>query len=525
MKNLITVDDLFGQIKSKIKPVWVCAFLGCVIAGFLIHLYPMTNHFLNNDSLWNQYSDQDIIASGRQFLTYACSIGSYYDLHWLNGVLSLLYLGITAVMLVEIFGIKDKVFAAIAGILLVSFPSFVATYSYAYTVDGYMLAVLLATLAYLLTKKYKWGFLPGMVCMGVSLGIYQAYFSWTILLCIMGMLLEILREDNMKKILVHGMKCLGMGLGGYVFYVITLKLMLLLKGAEVSGYQGSDRVLGYSLSLLPKGLLSAGRSFGSFLFVSNVLTANIFMKVALVILIAVAVGLFGYLFIKRKAYRQGGKILLVAVLCVMIPFGANLINIMNPDVYFHLLMRYPWVIFFLFVPVLLEEGLPELKSASGKMKKLFAQGVLWGGTLALVVMIFCFAVNGNIAYFSLNERYEKSYALALRMLDRMEEHPDYTPGMTVAVLGGFPNKDIFPTTDNARWMLRGYFGDYGEYVIDSTDKYAAFWARYMGVTVNYLTTPEELELVKTKEFEEMGLFPAEDCIRKVGDVLIIKINE
>ena len=157
-------------------------------------------------------------------------------------------------------------------------------------------------------------------------------------------------------------------------------------------------------------------------------------------------------------------------------------------------------------------------------KKKIAAGVLWAVTGATVVMAFCFMVNGNIAYFNLNERYEKSYAYALRIADRLEAQPEYQMGDKVAVLGGFPDEEYYPSTDITKDVLKDYFGAGGDLVINSTDKYATFMERYLNVTIVQASAQESDVLTMHPEFMEMPVFPKEGSIRKVEDVWIIKIN-
>lgn len=515
---MINADDLWNRIKQHIKPEWKSAFFATVIAGFLMHLYPMTHHFLTYDSLWNQFSNQDMIASGRQFLMYACGISSFFDLPWVNGVLSIFYLGITAIVITEAFELKDRFFAALGGILLVSFPAIVSTFCYAYTIDGYMLALLCSALAYLVTRKYKWGFIPGIILVGFSLGVYQAYYSFTILLCILGLLKDVLTKEKTKELLGKIPAYLGMGIGGYAFYVITLKIMLALKDAEISGYQGTDKILAFSVADIPRGLFAALKSFGSFALRSNVLTANPFMTVAFVLLILAAVGIYLSLFIRRKCYRSFLKIAMVLALCICIPFGTTMVLILSPDAFFHLLMRYPWVLFFIFVPVLCQEFFREF---DGKRIAVVTAVTV---SIATGIMIFSFAVNGNIAYFNLNERYEKSYAYCIRLADRLEETEGYETGDKVAVIGGFPKAEYYPSTDITAEVLEGYFGAGGDLVVNSTDKYAAFFERFLNVTITQATYEEEAAMIENAEFLEMECFPKEGCIKEIDGIYVIKIN-
>ncbi len=513
-------DDIWNKIKQNCKPQWITAFAACFVIGLLTYGFFMANRFLTYDSLWNIHWNQDMITSGRQFLTYACSISSDYDLPWLNGVLAIFYLAVTSVLLVEIFEIRGHIAAALAAGLLVTFPSVTSTFCYSYTVDGYMLAVLLITLAFYLTQRQKRGFLPGAVLVGISLGIYQAYLSYLMILCILTLLLLILKEQNVKALAIRIGKYAVMGAGGYAFYLISLKLMLAVKGVSLSGYQGVDQLNSFSFSELPAGLQSAWKSFEQFARYENVLTTTSAMTFAFVALALLGVGMYAYLFLREKTRKRWLMVISAVVLVIAIPFCATVINVISPQTHHHLLMRNAWSLFFIFVVVLMERCAGYATSREQKVKGALSLAVM----LCSALLILEFGKMANIAGFNMQERYEKNYGLALRIVEQLEETPGYEHGMKVAILGGEPDESIFPSTDITGEDLVGYFGVAGDYSLNSTEKFATFMSHFLNVTITTIEYEEELELAGSPEFQEMEKFPYEGCIRRIGDVWVVKLN-
>ena len=226
---------------QRIEPQHKAAFFGSLFLGLICHMTVMTHNYLTYDSLWNLYSDQNMISSGRQFLQYFCAPTSYFNLPWLNGLVAIFFLSLTAVLVVSLLSIKNKPIAFLAGGLLATFPAITGTFSYAYTIDGYMIALFFAALSVYLTKKLKWGFFAGIILLGLSIGVYQSYYSVAILLAVFVLLLDLLEEKVEKKeFLKNCLRLAGMGIGAYAFYVLTLKVMLKLTDSSLSGYQGSD---------------------------------------------------------------------------------------------------------------------------------------------------------------------------------------------------------------------------------------------------------------------------------------------
>lgn len=507
-------DDCFKGMMNKFSKAEKYAFISCMVAGLLTHMYAMTNNFLNFDSMWNIYSSQDMISSGRQFLTYACGISSYFDLPWINGVLAIFWLALASVVLVRIFKIDNVLAGAMTGIVLVTFPAVTSTFFYSYTVDGYMLAVFLAVLSVYLAEKYKWGFIPSIFILGFSIGVYQAYFSLAIVLCMLLLLMRLLEEDA-KPLLVKAAKFVAMGVGAYIFYLVTLKIMLAVKGAEMSGYQGSDAVNGVSLSVVGKGLKSAFTSFKSFILYENVLTTFDYMKWVFLFIAFAAAAAYIYLVIKRKSYKCPIKVAGGVIIIAMLPFATSLVAIISPNITFHLIMRMPFVLYFVFAVAIMEEFKKEAPKC-----KLLSKAAL----LATALLVWGFVLTANIGYFNMNERYEKTYATCVRIVDRLEQTPGYHTGDKVALLGGVLDSENYPETDITKEYLSGYFGVSGDLCINSSEKFAEFISHFLNVTITTIPLEEEIDLTQNEEFLNMHNFPAEDSIQKIGDVWVIRIN-
>ncbi len=520
MEETFVVDKFIGRIKETVKPQWKAAFLGCFIIGVLTFGYTITNHFLTYDSMWNLVSDQDMITSGRQFLTYACGISTDYDLPWLNGILAIFYMSVASVIVVESLGIKSKTLAVLAGGILVTFPSMASTFCYTYTIDGYMLAVLLAAAAFLLTDRKKWGFVGGMVLLGISLGIYQAYFSFTILLCILKLLLNILEGEKIKNILIKALKYISMGVGSYIFYYVTLQIMLKIKGQQLSMYQGINNLESFSLKDIPAGVIGAIKEFFSFLRSPGALSTTNLMYLATILLIGLGVGIYLWAFVKAKLDNKGLRVLFVLLLLAATPVGVTLVYVMAPNMYFHLLMRLPWALFFVFVLALAEKNPNGEKSFLRKTKSVLSSAIC----ILAVALISQFAITANVVSFNMEERYEKTYALCLRILDRLEQTEGYNTYEKIAFIGGGVDESLYPYTDLTSGYLKGYFGAEGVLCVNDSEKFDNFFYHYLNVTLATASQEEELMLIQTEEFKQMENFPGKNSIKKIGDIWVVKLN-
>ena len=188
--------------EKKVKKEYRFAFASTFVITLLMHMYKFVNTLPNHDSIYNYYSDQNMTASGRWALAQACLLSSYHDLPWINGILSCLYIALTVVVIVAIFKLKNPVLIGLTGALLAAAPSMTETFFYMFTADGYMLAMLLATLAVYFsrieeTKKSR--LVLSGVCVCVTCGIYQAYVSFALLLAVTYFMDVLLQNKYEKK--------------------------------------------------------------------------------------------------------------------------------------------------------------------------------------------------------------------------------------------------------------------------------------------------------------------------------------
>ena len=163
------------------------------------------------------YHDQDTIYSGRWFLKYAGALSSYFYLHYLNGFLSIVYISCTTVLVVRLLKIKHLCLGILMGALIGTYPSVACTFTYMYTADAYMLSMLLATIAVYCMVSGDWrkGAL-GSMALGFSMGIYQAYLSFAlVLLCLWMLRLALLKIKTTLKTVVSILGYLALG-GGSV---------------------------------------------------------------------------------------------------------------------------------------------------------------------------------------------------------------------------------------------------------------------------------------------------------------------
>lgn len=481
-------------------------FFTAVVLGILTHLPMMLSDIPNHDGLASIYFDQNMITSGRWFLTVACGFSSFYSLPWLIGVISVLLLAVTAVILVEVLEVKKtSVKVMIAG-LLVTYPVLASTFAYVFTMDGYMLSLLLAVLSVYLVSKGKYGFVVGGILLAFSMGTYQAYLPVCILLCLYKVVLAFLEEKDIKKNIKTVFKYLFMGIIGVGLYYIILQVLLFLQHKELASYQGINEMTGFSFSSIA-GLYT---DFVDFIVTGKVLFNNVFSVAALGILII----FFGITFIRvvcqKKLYKVLWFYIILVALILMIPVAANVILLISPDVMYHTLMRYQYVIFLMILLAFVD------RYGENYFPKTWMLLILASG-----ILIFNYVVTDNIAYSNLQKKYEKTYAYCLRLADRMEQTEGYYQGIPVAMIGVVSDTE-YPVTDVTQEVTGKLLGIYGDYLVYTGENYKAFFKNYLGITINLVPGEKMFDIYNSKEYWEMDSFPAKDSMKVVDGILYIK---
>lgn len=410
--------ELLKESKTKIKTTWRIAFVSALVLGLLIHLPVMLSDIPNHDGLSSMYFDQNMITSGRWFLTVACGFSSYFTIPWVIGLIGLIWLGLTTAVLTEVLELTDPVTITVVSGLLVSFPALASTFAYVFTMDGYMMALFLAILAVLFTKKQKKGWLAGAVCLAFSMGIYQAYLPFAILLCVYVILLFFMEEKGWKTKAFYVLRYLGMGVAGAALYYVILQILLKLQGKVLDTYQGINSMeqggSGLGLFATIRGMYV---DFLAFTVHGNVLVNNIFSFTACAALVLLVAYLLVRSMLRRKWWKNPAFFVIMILLGISMPLLTNVILLISPNLTYHLLMRYQWVLYLILMTAFADRYTAEESRTDVVLQ--------WAALCAAVVLVFDYGISDNIGYSNLEKKYEKTYAYCVRLLDRIEQTEGY----------------------------------------------------------------------------------------------------
>lgn len=507
-------DKLFQKLnRDTLKKEWKVSFLAAFCIGLVIHMPVLLADIPNHDGLSSMYFDQNMITSGRWFLMVACGFSSFYTIPWLIGMLGLIFLSFAAAAMTELLEVRKMWAAVLIGGLLVSFPALASTFAYVFTMDGYMMGLLLAVVAVLLTKKYRLGFIFGGLCLAFSIGIYQAYLPFAMILSVYAILMTAADAADTKEKIKKTMRYLYMGVIGVSAYYVILQILLKIQGKELDTYQGIN---GMASGAAARGFFSVLKEiyhdFFAFALKGNVIFHNVPSLAACCALVLLTLIALLCLVRDRKWWKNPVIFVIMILTLGMIPLITNVILIISPGVTYHLLMRYQYVLFLV--------GMVAFISGSSEGKKFFAE-MEWVALGAAFVLVFHYAVTDNIAYSNLEKRYEKTYAYCIRLLDRIEQTEGYYPGIPIAMIGRVSDEQ-YPDTDISLPVTSNMIGLYGDSLLYTADNYREFIRHYLGASLNIQPASAMEEIYYTEEYKAMESFPGESSIRIIDGVMYVK---
>lgn len=541
-------EGLIRLYQNKVKKEWRIAFISAIIIGLLVHFYKFTNYFPNHDGLFNFWSTQNMVASGRWFLAPACALSSCFDLPWIIGMFSVLFMALTAVLICEIFEMKNPCLIVLSSGLLVSFPAITETMFFEFTADGYMLAMLLGTVAVYLTRMPKgvhWkSGLAAAGCICLTCAIYQAYVSFAFVLAVCCFLWELLenRQENSAYWKWIGYQVVVYA-GGLALYYGIWQLIMKLSGITPASYEGISTMGTLGVGSILAAAKKSVTSFVWFFLERNPLKYGFSVYSVLGILFLAALGIaFFMVFCSGKLWKRPLTAALFLLCILSLPFGCYLCYFISPGVEYFTRMLQSIVILYILLGVLWERW--------GR----------WRGKnlvmLLLAGVILNNAVTANVCYAYLNLCHEQSIATAAELSTRIHLEDDGT-AQNVAFIGSIGgNWEVTEeeTMDPSKLGTLGPLKTVNYSLLSDRDLIVLFLDRYLDFTLEYYRTNdvqlpvyrfsqnaptvnnfefrfpiadnETVEaLTATQAYQQMGLWPGRNSVRKIGDTIVVRFSD
>lgn len=522
-KKLIRGDTenyiLFPKISLKL-------FAVVLALGYGIHSFRITQMINTADDvsvLMKGYGGGTTFGRwGLDFLgfrvNYKWIIGSF-NLPAFDGIMTLIFLSLSACIILELFNLRNSRLGILFAVIFVAYPVCSATLLYMFTAAYYGLSCFLAVLAAWCLKigKKLYGCLA-IICIALSLGLYQAYFPLTATLCLFLVLDYFLSQhSDIKSGLQMGlyyvlMMCMGLGL-----YFVILNNRLKNLGAELTDYQNLNSMGQIQIQEIPRLLMRCYKVFLQFSseIYHSINTLSIIRKGILVLFVlCVVLGLWGICQQKKLSNR-----IMIVLLMALTPIAVNLIEIMCSRSDIYVLMVYSTV-FIYFLPLILIKRIQVGNGISGFVLKFFS--LLLGAFFIVLILGYSWHANWNYVALEYMNRETESYMTTL--VTRIKSVENYRDEYSVLFVGERSFSDqqfVNPYSAYHEY----YFNEHQQNYLINAFSWKDALSAYTGFT--FTSPPEQKceEIYALQQFQEMNCYPDDGSISVIDEVIVVKIAE
>lgn len=505
---------------NKCKKEWKIAFFSAILIALLVHLYKFTNALPNHDTLYNYFRTRNRVDLGRWFLCAGSLLTSDFSLPWFNAIATVFFFGMTMVALVEVFQVKNPVLICLMSGLLVAYPATTGTLLYQYTADVYALGMFLSCLSVALTlpkseqprRTVVIKTAAAVLLLTLSIGIYQSYLSFALVLSLSFFILGQLRNNMtgaMRKKWIVGQIVLYVC--GVALYYTIWKVFQAFSSVAANDYQGIAEI-GLSFSTILSGLKHTALQTALLFVDHNPVRYGITpygvinMLFLILALVTICISIM-----KTRIYKRKSSFVLVLLALVAIPVAVFVWYFASSGVWYRCIMVQSAAVFYMLIAVLCEEYLkPKLRTAA---------------VIVLLAVICNNAISANIAYFYLDKAYTSTSAMASEMNMRM--HLEDESATIVAVVGSLnDNNSLYLPTDEAtrnmpRMLREELFVHLlldQEHVVNFINH--SFDEDYVGADKDTV-----MALAKDSRVQDMTVWPAAGSVQNIDGVMVVKVQE
>ncbi len=509
----MTIDQRAGALWRKIPAPSKAAFLSCLTAGYLIHLYAFTNLIPNSDGLSRVYDLQQMTVSGRWFLHFASALTGFTQMPAAAGLLSLVLLSLAAALIVDTLALRSALLSGLAGAVMAAFPCLGYTFLYLFTAPAYCLAILLAVLSVRLARKGKTGWLWGALALALSMGIYQAYAAVAVSLSLLLVLKETLDPDSgFQKTLRLGLRLASfLALGAVLYYVILL-VFLRVKDLELLSYLGMDEAgSGYPVRELPRLIFSAYKQAVAFFFVPS--SAHSFANRAMAAWNLIAALEGGYCLLALRKGKEPWRIAGALAMLALLPLGIGFGQVISPFSDATPIMKYAYVCVYLALLLL----------ADRTDRKHWARWNALGAAAWAAVLLVLFLNTNNLLYTASAQAHRATESYLTRLWARVEACPGYEPGMEVVIVGAIP--------ENALKAQIPSYARIDHYSVPMSsvaplNKHIYYYLRdWLNIPVEEPAEETMTAVSDSGGFQDMPLYPAAGSVRELDGRIVVKLRK
>ena len=314
--------------------------------------------------------------------------------------------------------------------------------------------------------------------------------------------------------------------GAVLYYALT-ELSLFVLGIGLSSYGGASSVgAGSILGSLTSSIPSAYVAFSDGLFGHDIFGNHFgWVYVAAVGLIVAAVA-FARLVAINGVKRLGSSAM--ALLCVvLIPFAANVILVIVPSYgYPTPLMLGGFMASFLLLPLLVQLLLDSSERGNARLR-VPAKAMSVGCCCLVAVGAWSYVLQSNADAEVMQTCQNQTASLATRIAGALDANPDVQAGAKV-LIAGKPEAGNYPNTSDscvhassyAKWGMV-----WDNHYQNNMRSWDVIMKQFAGQSFNYCSFDECAKVIRSSEFANMSLYPANGSVATIDGVVVVKISD
>lgn len=505
-------------MREKVRKQEKITFFSCIIVGIAAQGMGLFNKYSVHDDVNSLFGLGSTFNVGRWALDL---IGKFekaffgdanYSLPLYNGLLSLIFIALTACIIVRAFNVGNIYLSAFIGAVMACFPTVTTAFGFIYGAHIIMFGLFIGILgAYLIcidgNKAYK---LLGIFLVASSVGIYQAFIPMVLSFILFYCIHSVINADktNERDVIISVLlKPIYIIVFMIVYFVIN-KIYLAILGAEMSNYKGVNDVGNVPIS---EYIIRVFVAYKQFLMPSK--DSAFYMYPSNVRILYYLFGLIGLCLVIRAIYVKSKQSVILmaslALLFVFVPLATNFIIVMTgPDVV-HSYMTYSAVMPFVLVALLMDKI----------SDKIYFRKVLLALCCILLVMYIRY---DNKCYFLANFAQQEAISYFNTLITKIKCAEGYDDEYPVVFLNAGQINDS--SLGGVEKVRRGVFDDINQIpywtVSSYVNNYA--WLDFMRNWCGY--NPKvigENEVEGLEEIEDMPHYPKDGSIKIIDEKVIV----
>ena len=382
------------------------------------------------------------------------------------------------------------------------------------------------------------GNIASIIIMVMSLSFYQTYVGYALILITVWAVMQLVSDrititfskedrENNRETLKIIMAYVGI-IAAMFLYLIIYKFLNAIGYLRYLTERRMDSIVSDTFSSLIDKMIGTYRSFFEYFFADTIIYNGWFGRRYINILVFAAIfAMLVILIVKNKVFRKWYSILLIILALAVVPIIMCMMSIVaaGATIYGETgILMIPHMNSVYVLMILLADQVVETYG----QEKLFGQLTLTASRVVSVMVMLILIVFIHVFAGYIDRQQVQITNLGNRLVYRMESLQKYEEGQQVLVVGRPHRGNYSLPDDNYETITKGMISHYSQ-IFGASEQISKGWIRafYYFVGVRYSEVPSKtrIELLNSDEVQNMGIYPADDSVKIIDDVVVIKLSE